>query len=410
MREQFLLFLILGLCATFALTDDDENFSDSDSASRRDGKLFPIFQVVKFKNSACSGGSGKNGTCYTAAECSSRGGSTSGDCASGYGVCCIFSGGCGSTFSENCTYFESASNVAAGDCRFKICKASSSIAQIRLDFQTFVITGPSTDSVSGSLATAGVVTGAGKSVSATASQCVTDLFSVTNPGGVTPRPICGTNTDTHMYVDASDACNELNFQLGSSATGTTLASNRRWSIKITQYDMSYSNLAPEGCTQYHFGDSTTGTIKSYNYDGGQHLADQKQTICIRRERGKCRICYSASSDDFMLSGKTSKSSAFISSCCSYGTKGTKTSGYDCLEIPGAAKKTGTTLTKGHDRFCGRLLGTAKGKTAATVCSNQYPFKVTFISDTYEFAASKDEAIKADTGFKLTYYQVAGDCS
>ena len=31
----------------------------------------------------------QNGTCYTEDECDSRGGSASGSCAEGYGVCCV---------------------------------------------------------------------------------------------------------------------------------------------------------------------------------------------------------------------------------------------------------------------------------------------------------------------------------
>lgn len=34
-------------------------------------------------------------------------------------------------------------------------------------------------------------------------------------------------------------------------------------------------------------------VKTFNYDGGKHLADQMQTICIRREAGNCRICWTA---------------------------------------------------------------------------------------------------------------------
>ena len=34
-----------------------------------------------------------------------------------------------------------------------------------------------------------------------------------------------------MYVDASDLCNELTFQLGSTPMGTT-TTERRWNIKV----------------------------------------------------------------------------------------------------------------------------------------------------------------------------------
>ena len=42
---------------------------------------------------------------------------------------------------------------------------------------------------------------------------------------------------------------------------------------------------------------------NYNYQGDYHLANQRQNICFRRERGQCRICYSTSAAiDFQISG------------------------------------------------------------------------------------------------------------
>ena len=50
---------------------------------------------------------------------------------------------CGATSSENCTYFQSSTNDP-GACRVTICPCSDNICQLRLDFSTFVINGPST--------------------------------------------------------------------------------------------------------------------------------------------------------------------------------------------------------------------------------------------------------------------------
>ena len=50
--------------------------------------------------------------------------------------------------------------------------------------------------------------------------------------------------------------------------------------QITQYDCDYENLPPDGCTQYFYG-ATTDIVQTYNFDGGLHLADQDQNICIR---------------------------------------------------------------------------------------------------------------------------------
>ena len=37
-------------------------------------------------------------------------------------------------------------------------------------------------------------------------------------------------------------------------------------LQITQYSCDYNNLAPEGCTQYFWGE-TTGAFMSFNYNG-----------------------------------------------------------------------------------------------------------------------------------------------
>merc|ERR1712226_364699 len=387
-----------------------------DAEAERNGKIFPVFQVVRFKNTACSGSNNKNGTCYTEAECSAKGGSAQGSCSSGYGVCCIFDRGCGMTTSENCTYFDS-SSPSAGACALEVCKCSSDICQLRLDFDQFQITGPTSDTNTVGKAVDGVIrhSSSGKSV-VLASRCLTDTFQVTNPGGSSPPMICGLNTGEHMYVDASDDCNKLAFTFGSAvAQGSNLAT-RQWSIKISQYSCNYENLAPQGCTQYYFG-SNIDTVRTYNFNGGFHLANQRQEICVRRERGQCRICWTTMEDtDFIVSGKTADKAFVLStSCCNYGKDGMATKGYDCVEIPGAVKgKTTSKAVSNGDRFCGRSkgLGTAIAKTATaagTVCSFDIPFHITFYSDNYEFKDEAATTVAADKGFQLTYIQSATGC-
>jgi hypothetical protein len=92
---------------------------------------------------------------------------------------------------------------------------------------------------------------------------------------------------------------------------------------MTQYACDYNNLAPTGCTQWFFG-ATSASVQTYNFAGGQHLANQKQNICVRfvsqiallnflvlqftlfrKERGMCKICWTAATiTDFVVSGKT----------------------------------------------------------------------------------------------------------
>ena len=177
-----------------------------------------------------------------------------------------------------------------------------------------------------------------------------------------------------VYVDASDSCNDLVFQLGANGRGTNVAP-RSWSIKVTQYSCDYNNLAPDGCTQYFFGPNSQ-TVQTYNYDGGYQLADQNQNICIRRERNICRLCWTTQAAiDFALSGATSIASGFnlATACCGYGPAGSKTTGFDCVQIPGAQKMTGSTALAGGISFCGRSQGLVSVTTGgaivpATICS------------------------------------------
>merc|ERR1719242_720591 len=74
-----------------------------------------------------------------------------------------------------------------------------------------------------------------------------------------------------------------------------LTTFKHLTIKINQYSCDYENLAPSGCTQYHFGSSGTNYVQTFNYQSGsgKHLADQTQVICVRRETGNCQVCWSA---------------------------------------------------------------------------------------------------------------------
>ena len=54
--------------------------------------------------------------------------------------------GCGQESSENCTYFQSVGGEI-GQCRVKICPCREHICQLRLDFASFVINGPSTSEI-----------------------------------------------------------------------------------------------------------------------------------------------------------------------------------------------------------------------------------------------------------------------
>jgi hypothetical protein len=205
-------------------------------------------------------------------------------------------------------------------------------------------------------------------------------------------------------------CHDLNFSFGQSAVGiTTKESSRRFSIKASQISCNSDRKAPAGCLQYFTGDARkTGTVSSFNYAQGKHLASQKQTICFRREQGNCRVCFTAVKADIDLGGKAAKGVVKGSSCCGYGSKGTATTaGFDCLIIPAAQLHASTAkmLAKGWVQ-CGGDGGlvTASGTTPLTLCSKTQPFKISFISDVFEEGTNAIDA--ATDGFRVTYWQEA----
>ncbi|TRY74631.1 hypothetical protein TCAL_15613, partial [Tigriopus californicus] len=74
---------------------------------QREKRLFSLFNIVQFRNDPCQALSSSitGGTCLSAQECSSQGGTMDGNCAAGFGVCCIFAViGCSGIVTKNCTY------------------------------------------------------------------------------------------------------------------------------------------------------------------------------------------------------------------------------------------------------------------------------------------------------------------
>ena len=130
-----------------------------------------------------------------------------------------------------------------------------------MDFNTFVISGPSTftntvgKTLFGHFATIGED---GATVS-NGGQCLTDTFSI-GPNTNVPV-ICGINTGDHVYFDTGDtSCHSLDFQFGNVANYITSIATRSWNIKITQYSCNFNNLAPSGCTQYFYGTEATNKV------------------------------------------------------------------------------------------------------------------------------------------------------
>lgn len=291
------------------------------------------------------------------------GGTTNGNCASGFGVCCVVSiETCTGSLSRNCSYFRSPSYpsayTTAGTCTITINRISDNVCQLRLDFET-LITAEATDGACGG----GVV----------------DSITVTSTSGVSPPGrglLCGDNlSGQHMYVE---------FGTGQSITwahllGTSTV-DRMWNIKASQIECASNYKAPNGCTQYFTGNS--GNIMSYNRRGTQLAQGQSYTICIRQEEGYCTISY--------------KKEYLSTTATAPATSQTLANPADCLitaiNIPIAESSI-------HENYCGGILSTGSAQTLdGVVTSTVTPFEV-------HVRTVVGTALTGNGGFELSYTQV-----
>merc|ERR1711971_1387592 len=359
------LFILVIVCVA---EPNVEELLTTETAQTIEGKVLPVFQVIKFPNDICTGAT-RNGTCYTAEECSSKGGASDGSCASGFGVCCIFTLACGGSASENQTYLiQAAVTSLTSPCKYTICPVATNICRIRFDFTTMVLAGAVTGS-----AVAATATTASSLAGPLLGDCVDDQFSISGGTGRGTPTICGTNTGYHMIVDADrtgNTCHTALFNIG----GTT-STSRSWNVLITQYACGDTDSSGwPGCLQYYT--ASANNIASFGFPptitavtaGVTHLSNQHYDICIRRASGSCYICYSPTiivagiaigtpiaaqiSFGVSIGGIAASPSALISNTCTQ----------DWIEVPGAdtaaiAAIAAAALTNGG-RLCGRALSSA----------------------------------------------------
>merc|ERR1712238_390054 len=427
------LFTLVIVC----VAEPSREGASLETIETREGKLLPVFQVIKFPNDVCAGAS-RNGTCYTAEECSTKGGASDGSCASGFGVCCVFALACGGSASENQTYLiQSSVTALTSPCKYTVCPMGTDICRIRFDFTTMVLAG----AVAGSISAAAAAVGAAGTLNGPLiGDCVDDQFSISGGLGRGTPTICGTNTGYHMIVDADrlgNTCHTALFNIG----GTT-STSRSWNILITQYSCGDTDTSGwPGCLQYYT--ATASNIQNFGFpptitavtSAVTHLSNQHYDICIRRASGSCYICYSPTIIAATLAAIGTPIIAQISFGLSIGATAANpaslisaTCTQDWIEVPGAdtaaiAAISAAALTNGG-RLCGRVLASASAvesddtgiATVGTVCARHLPFRVGVDFDANE----RDSIVTADMttvteqngspggilGFKLTYFQVS----
>merc|ERR1711981_280804 len=371
-----LLALFCGVSLAVAVEDGEEN-------RNREKKLLSLFSVVTFKNDGCSSSkdTGRNGTCFTMTECSTKGGSAYGNCASGFGVCCVFEvQSASTTISQNCTYIQNPSYPAVYSATtslsYTINKCADSVCAVRLDFDSFTTQGPAaTDETSGGL-------------------CVDSFVASVTPKSYSSPVICGKNTGQHIYVDmgrSSGATATLDFTFATSASTI-----RTWDIKVTQIPCASSVRPTSGCLQYHQG--LTGRLTTFNFletTTPSHLATQDYSICIRLEKGMCCVKYNLCSDanswsiDAVIASK-----AEVDNQCITDYIGISSVTHSCPTAPGVDL---------HSRMCGPVWNLEEDVAVnqGSVCDCEGPFSVDIKTD-----AAQESSTTVQRGVCLEYTQVA----
>jgi len=338
-----------------------------------------LFNVVTFPNSNCAGIDGRNGTCYTAEECDNRNGLSNGQCAEGYGVCCVVTLACGGSSAENTTYLELAATTTppSTNCEYKLCGANANVCRIRFDFEVFIIDAPFVATFATGPGSQGLRGGS-------IGDCVSDTFSVAGSQFGSPA-ICGTNTGQHLYADINADCITPGFLFGVSTN------TRQYRIKTTQYVCGEEMGGPSGCLQYFT--AVTGTVASFNYPLGTtaigqdttitHLSDQHYDICFRRASGNCRLCFSPTVEN---AAGNIPASYGIGETLADGVNNGRTGASctaDYLIIPegvnaAVGNPSSTSAQANNNRICGREFTTDNAASLPmTICTSRVPFSIKF---------------------------------
>jgi hypothetical protein len=404
-------FIILNLSGSLKAQDNSTDSPNKDG--ERKYKVFPIFNVVNFKNTVCpslltfpttSIGTLRNGTCFTTSECSKNGGTASGNCASGFGVCCVFLvSTSGSTISQNNSYIQNPgfptalTTTTVATVSYTINKCSPNVCWIRLDFENFVTNGPSTatENLGG--------------------KCETDSLKITTTTTQTVPTICGVNTGQHVYIDIGAVATDsitLMFALSNTVTlgNPVLPNSRTWDIRESQIECTNPSRPPNGCLQYYT--TLTGRIMTFNFNPTgsatslfQHLAQQEYSACIRRESGFCCVEYQVCMDTafgttaFTLDANTAN--AAVDNACGSATAGTP---QDYIGIQGSSGACSANNVGLSSKYCGIFLNQIAMASNIPICDCTPPFLVHVHTDNNGVAAT-EQTVANNRGVCLDYMQI-----
>jgi len=352
----------------------------------RDKRAFSLFSVVTFPNEECvTNMEGQRGICLTADECQTDGNvraMASGNCASGFGVCCFRSVNTyPATITSNLVNIQNAdfpmaetalngATAPAAINRVVNVQGQGNVCAVKFEFLNVALNAPD------------------------AGTCA-DTITVTTPNrnpatGFVPGALCGTLTGQHVFVDVAPGNNAMAAVLNIRTANAVGA--RTWQIRIRCIDCNDAVRRPtsSGCLQYFTG--LSGTITSFNGalmgNAQMMLINQNYAVCIKRGPGMCGVEFT----EALEAGGAIDSFALGAATTAQNNAG---------EITGpTGVGTGTCANQfvliGGLEICGGSLSEVEGETVAgPVRSSSFGLQV----------VSDNTATQANSGFSLRYRQL-----
>lgn len=224
-------------------------------------KSWDPFPVMGFFVETCHSELNRTGRCLSLPDCRFSRGTREGDCADGFGVCCIYEArdNVQTTLSNN-SYFvqpQFPQPFGGGKNVSLTVLLPASTCQLRLELEEFHLLPP------------------------VAGRCLNDSLRVFVNGSDSYVPeLCGHNAGQHVVMHFPE--NEEHSLLSMNVATPKAGFERRWSVRIVLYSCGSKKLAQPGCLQHHGG--CRGSFRSFAFteEALHFVRALNYAVCIAR--------------------------------------------------------------------------------------------------------------------------------